>query len=97
MQTVTPILNKSLVLIACFILTGTAMAQQNFRIVKGAFTEKIDAEVWINKVSGEKSTKIAEFKIYPTDRSFAFAVPDDSASNYSVRINFMISLMERKP
>jgi len=89
MQTVTPILNKSLVLIACFILTGTAMAQQNFRIVKGAFTEKIDAEVWINKVSGEKSTKIAEFKIYPTDRSFAFAVPDDSASNYSVRINFM--------
>src|SRR4030095_4845617 len=65
------------------------MAQQKIGLVKGVFTEKIDAEVWINKVSGEKSVKIAEFKIYPTNRSFAFAIPDDSATNYSVRINFM--------
>jgi len=89
MQTVTPILKKSLALIACLILVGITMAQQNIHIVKGVFNEKIDAEVWVNKVSGEKSVKIAEFKMFPNNRGFAFAIADDSATNYSIRINFI--------
>src|SRR3982751_332825 len=91
MQLVTPILRKSIALITSFIFAGAAIAQQNARLVKGVFAEKVLAEVSINKELREKPKRIAEFKINPSNQTFVFAIPDDSAANYSVQIKFMKS------
>ena len=84
----TLILKKSVVLAACFILVGIAMAQQKVYLVKGTFTEKTLAEVSVHKVTDGKSQRIAEFKLNRSNGSFAFAVPDTS-TNYKLRINFI--------
>src|SRR3954471_9230863 len=89
MQLVTPILRKSIALITSFIFVGAAIAQQDVRLVKGVFTEKVLAEISVNKGTRERSKRIAEFKINPSNQSFVFAIPDDSVMNYSVQIKFM--------
>ena len=78
MQLVTPILRKSIALITSFIFVGAAIAQQDVRLVKGVFTEKVLAEISVNKGTRERSKRIAEFKINPSNQSFVFAIPDDS-------------------
>ena len=56
-----------------------AYAQTTPNVVSGSFTEKVIAEIWLNKYVNSKLTRIAEFKVTPETKDFAFATPDDTA------------------
>src|SRR5829696_6653303 len=64
-----------------------AMAQTTTHIVKGIITEKVIAQILVSKLTNNKYSKVAEYKLSPGDKDFAFAISDDSASAYRLQFN----------
>jgi thiol-disulfide isomerase/thioredoxin len=64
-----------------------AMAQSTTHIVKGTITEKVIAQILVSKLTNNKYSKVAEYKLLPGDKDFAFAIPNDSASAYRLQFN----------
>src|SRR5215203_3645837 len=73
--------------IASLFIISCAVAQTNTHFVKGTLSEKVIAEIWVNKVSKGKSRKIAEYKVTPDDGNFVFAIPKDPGAAYRLQIN----------
>src|SRR5215218_5126770 len=73
-------------LTSLFIMT-CAMAQTTTHIVKGIVTEKVIAQILVSKINNNKYSKVAEYKLSPGDKDFAFAIPNDSASAYRLQFN----------
>jgi thiol-disulfide isomerase/thioredoxin len=67
----------------------SAWGQNATHIVSGVITEKANAELWVNKLSGNKIQRVAEYKITPSDGNFMFAIPKDSAALYRFQLNVM--------
>src|SRR5215204_42479 len=73
-------------LTSLFIMT-CAMAQSTTHIVKGIVTEKVISQILVSKLNNNKYSKVAEYKLLPGDKNFAFAFSDDSASAYRIQFN----------
>ncbi|MDH7463116.1 redoxin family protein [Chitinophagaceae bacterium 26-R-25] len=78
------------------VLAGAAMfvgisawGQSSTHVVSGIVSEKVNADLWVNKLVGNKILRVAEYKISPSDGSFLFAIPKDSASVYRFQLNVM--------
>jgi hypothetical protein len=64
-----------------------AMAQSTTHIVKGIVTEKVIAQILVSRINNNKYSKVAEYKLSPGDKDFAFAISDDSISVYRLQFN----------
>src|SRR5215213_8362452 len=73
-------------LTSLFIMT-CAMAQSTTHIVKGIVTEKVIAQILVSKLTNNKYSKLAEYKLSPGDKDFAFAISNDSISAYRLQFN----------
>lgn len=80
---------KVVAAIAGLVFFTGAMAQTNTHVVTVTFTEKVNAELWISRIANNKFQKLAEYKIDPDNRDFAFAIPKDSISSYSFQVNLL--------
>lgn len=74
---------------AAMFVAISAWGQSSTHVVSGVVTEKVNAELWVNKLVGNKLQRVAEYKISPSEGSFMFAIPKDSASVYRFQLNVM--------
>ena len=82
-----PIFRKSGFSIAFVVMVIATSAQTDTQILSGSFTESVIADMWVNKVIGNKLLRIAEFKISPDNRNFLLAIPGDTGVVYRIQIN----------
>ncbi|MFL5739769.1 MAG: TlpA family protein disulfide reductase [Flavisolibacter sp.] len=82
-----PIHNKITFIIITVLISVFASAQGSVHIVRGSFSEKTLADIWV--IRGTKFQRIADFRITPADGNFCFGIPDDSTFLYHLQINFM--------
>jgi thiol-disulfide isomerase/thioredoxin len=87
---VLPNLKRIISGIACLVLVFCAAAQTDTHVVTGRFTEKVIAELYLNKVVDNKFQKIVEYKISPENGNFLFAIPKDRTAAYRLQINLYI-------
>ncbi|HKH60241.1 MAG TPA: TlpA disulfide reductase family protein [Flavitalea sp.] len=80
-------LDKIVIFIACLVFSLHAGAQHNTHYVTGTITEKVIAELWVNKLINGKYQRIAGYKLSPDNGNFVFTIPKDTGVDYRLQIN----------
>src|SRR3954468_10480799 len=71
------------------LMSITVTAQTTSHVVKGKITEKVMAQVLVNKLVNNKRQQVAEFQISPANPNFMFALTGDTLANYQLQFNLL--------
>jgi thiol-disulfide isomerase/thioredoxin len=83
------IIKKIIPATAFLLIVNIASAQRNTQFVSGSISEKALVDLELVQVVNNTSSRVAEYKISPNNRDFAFAIPGESGATYRLQVNIM--------
>ena len=83
------IIKKIIPATAFLFIVNLASAQRNTQFVSGSISEKASVDLELVQVVNNTSYRVAEYKVTPNNRDFAFAIPGETGATFRLRVNIM--------
>ena len=79
------IIKKIIPATAFLFIVNLASAQRNTQFVSGSISEKASVDLELVQVVNNTSYRVAEYKVTPNNRDFAFAIPGETGATFRLR------------
>jgi thiol-disulfide isomerase/thioredoxin len=89
LKNVLAIIKKIIPASAFLFIVNIASAQRIIQFVSGSISEKSLVDLELVQVVNNISYRVAEYKISPNNRDFAFAIPGETGATYRLQVNIM--------